>query len=122
MDQLVVGARYYGVPLAIRGFFAGEIAEVLIFDRVLSEAERAEVDRYLEAKYKDVEPIPPRSLVAGAKPLNYVVDPPPVQMFVPGFTVHELPVELPNINNVLYRERRQARCTGIQRQCLSSLG
>jgi putative heme-binding domain-containing protein len=104
MDQLVVGARYYGVPVGIRGFIAGEIAEVLIFDRVLTDAERGEVDRYLEAKYKDVEPIPPRSLVAGAKPLNYVLDPPPVQMLVPGCAVRELPLELPNINNVLYRD------------------
>jgi putative heme-binding domain-containing protein len=104
MDQLVVGARYYGVPPGIRGFIAGEIAEVLIFDRVLSDAERGEVDQYLAAKYKDVEPIPPRSLVAGAKQLNYVLDPPPVQMFVPGFAVREIPVELPNTNNVLYRE------------------
>ncbi|HEY3392447.1 MAG TPA: LamG-like jellyroll fold domain-containing protein, partial [Lacipirellulaceae bacterium] len=82
MDQLVVGARYYGVPLGIRGFFAGEIAEVLVFDRVLTDAQRGEVDRYLASKYKDVAPIPPRSLVAGAKSLNYVLDPPPVQMFV----------------------------------------
>jgi hypothetical protein len=104
MHQLVVGARYYGVPPAIQGFFAGEIAEVLIFDRVLTDVERAEVDHYLAAKYADVEPIPPRSLVAGAKPLSYVLDPPPVQMFVPGFAVSELPLELPNINNVLYRE------------------
>lgn len=28
----------------------------------------------------------------------------PIQMLVPGFTVHELPVDLPNINNVRYRE------------------
>ena len=27
----------------------------------------------------------------------------PIHMLVPGFTVHELPVELPNINNVRYR-------------------
>ena len=33
-----------------------------------------------------------------------VASSPPVQMHVPGFTVRELPVELPNINNVLYRE------------------
>ncbi|HJQ82278.1 MAG TPA: ThuA domain-containing protein [Lacipirellulaceae bacterium] len=104
MDQLLVGARYYGVPLGVRGYIAGEIAEVLIFDRVLTDGQRGEVDQYLEAKYRDVEPIPPRSLVAGAKPLNYVLDPPPVQMFVPGFAVRELLLELPNINNVLYRD------------------
>ena len=32
-----------------------------------------------------------------------VKDPPPVQVFVPGFTVRELPVNLTNINNVKYR-------------------
>src|SRR5262249_8064079 len=32
-----------------------------------------------------------------------VPDPPPVQVFVPGFTVRRLPVDLPNINNVRYR-------------------
>lgn len=30
-------------------------------------------------------------------------DPPPVQMLVPGFTVRELPVKLPNVNNVICR-------------------
>ncbi|MFO0929630.1 MAG: ThuA domain-containing protein [Gemmataceae bacterium] len=38
-----------------------------------------------------------------AKPLVPVKDPPPVQVLVPGFTVRPLPVDLPNINNVLYR-------------------
>ena len=28
---------------------------------------------------------------------------PPVQMLVPGFTVHEMPVKVSNINNVRYR-------------------
>ena len=39
MDQLTVGARYYtnGGPPQVRGFLAGDIAEVLIYDRVLSE-------------------------------------------------------------------------------------
>jgi putative heme-binding domain-containing protein len=103
MDQLVVGARFYGAPLAIQGFFAGEIAEVLVFNRVLNEAERGEVDRYLAKKYSDAGPIPPLATAAGAKQLHYVTDLADVQMFVPGFTAQELPLELPNINNVLYR-------------------
>jgi putative heme-binding domain-containing protein len=103
MDQLVVGARFYGVPLAIQGFFAGEIAEVLVFDRVLTDVERSEVDRYLSEKYPDSGPIPPLAMAAGAKQLHYVADAADVQMFIPGFTTRELPVELPNINNVLYR-------------------
>src|SRR5262249_39915607 len=41
--------------------------------------------------------------LAGGRPLVPVADPPPVQMLVPGFTVKQLPVELPNINNVKYR-------------------
>src|SRR5262249_30389861 len=32
-----------------------------------------------------------------------VADPPPVQVLLPGFTVRELPVDLPNVNNVRYR-------------------
>src|SRR5262249_48350498 len=32
-----------------------------------------------------------------------VPDPPPVQVLVPGFTVRELPLDLPNINNVRCR-------------------
>ncbi len=35
--------------------------------------------------------------------LEAVAHPPPVQMLIPGFTVHELPVELTNINNLRYR-------------------
>src|SRR5690606_27708312 len=31
-------------------------------------------------------------------------DLPPLQLFVPGITVRELPVQLTNVNNVLYRE------------------
>jgi putative heme-binding domain-containing protein len=103
MDQLIVGARFYGMPLGIRGFFAGEIAEVVIFDRLLSEAERSEVERYLAAKYADIGPIPPLATIPGAKQLQYVADPADVQLFVPGFTAKEISVELTNINNVLYR-------------------
>jgi putative heme-binding domain-containing protein len=36
------------------------------------------------------------------QPLVLVKDPPPIQMLVPGFTVRELPLELNNINNLVY--------------------
>src|SRR5690349_7569577 len=36
------------------------------------------------------------------KPLAVVSNPPPVQMLVPGFTVCELPLELNNINNLVF--------------------
>src|SRR5436190_10969358 len=36
------------------------------------------------------------------KPVTVVSNPPPVQMLVPGFTVRELPLELNNINNLVF--------------------
>lgn len=36
------------------------------------------------------------------RPLVAVTNPPPIQMLVPGFTVRELPLELNNINNLVY--------------------
>ena len=102
MDQVIVGARVYGGTESPKGFFAGAIAEIIIYDRVLSESERAAVDNYLAAKYAGVDTLPaPRGF---AQSIERVVDPPALQMHVPGFTVRELPLELPNINNVQYRE------------------
>jgi putative heme-binding domain-containing protein len=105
MDQLTVGARYYtnGGPPQVRGFLEGDISEVLIYDRMLTDTERAAVEKYLVAKHGDRRKIVvPRSPAAG-KPLVSVANPPPVQVFVPGFTVRQLPVDLKNINNVQYR-------------------
>ena len=61
------------------------------------------MQKYLVAKYdflKDV--LPPDHEILSA-PLETVKDPPPVQMFVPGFSVRELPLDLTNINNIKYR-------------------
>jgi putative heme-binding domain-containing protein len=102
-DRLIVGARSYGGD-AVRSFFAGDIAEVLLYDRVLSDQEIAKVDQFLAAKYRDAPAIKPPLVVPGQRLLQAVENPPPVQMFVPGFVVRELPVQLTNINNVLYRE------------------
>src|SRR5262245_52290801 len=35
-------------------------------------------------------------------PLVIVSNPPPIQMLVPGFTVRELPLELNNVNSLVY--------------------
>jgi putative heme-binding domain-containing protein len=105
MDQLTVGARFYtnGGPPQVRGFLDGDILEVLIYDRILSDAERAAVEGYLVAKHGDRRKIAiPRPVGAG-KPLVTVANPPPVQMLVPGFTVRQLPIDLTNINNIEYR-------------------
>jgi putative heme-binding domain-containing protein len=101
MDQLLVAARIYGGVDSPQGFFAGAIAEIIVYDRVLSESDRIAVDNYLAEKYAGIETVPlPRGF---AKSIERVTDPPAVQMHVPGFTVRELPLELPNINNVQYR-------------------
>ena len=87
LDRLTVGTHYYtnGGPPETRGFLAGEIAEILIFDHVLSEAHRAEVDHYLANKYgpERFVPLPPE--LAASRPVPRVANPPAVQMLVPGF-------------------------------------
>lgn len=103
MDDLTVGARHYsnsGLPPFVQGFFHGEIAEVLLYNRLLEEPERQGMQKYLAGKYA--------SLKVGAtdparETLVTVSSPPPIQMFVPGFAVRELPVSLNNINNIKYR-------------------
>ncbi|HEV7280244.1 MAG TPA: ThuA domain-containing protein [Pirellulaceae bacterium] len=104
-DRVLVGARYYEVGAApfVRGFFDGDIAEVLIYDRVLADAERDAVEKYLADKYEDVGPLLPPNGPAEGTPLVRVENPPPVQFLVPGFVARRLPIELPNVNNVLYR-------------------
>ncbi len=103
-DRLLVGARFYGSPPDVRGFLEGDILQILLYDRVLDQAERREVEGYLASRPGE------GSIVRAArpgigKPLVAAKDPPPVQMrFVPGFSARELHhVDLKNINNVRYR-------------------
>src|SRR5207302_5550706 len=99
MDQLRLGARYYNLGAApvVQGFLDGDVLEVLVYDRVLTDAERADVNRYLAVKHGDGRSVArvPRTL-AGARPRLAAADTPPVQVFVPGFTVKQLPVKLTN--------------------------
>lgn len=105
MDQITVGARFYshGAPPAVRDCLDGDLCEVLLYNRRMSDAERIEVEKYLASKHTmgKAVPIPQRS--EAGKSLVTIRNPPPVQVFVPGFTVKQLPVDLPNVNNVLYR-------------------
>jgi putative heme-binding domain-containing protein len=104
-DELVLGARQYSntaEPPYIQGFFHGEIAEFVVFNRQLTESERASVEKYLNQKYGFLLNRVP-DLQHQAEPLVTVSNPPPVQMLVPGFSVRELPLALNNINNLKYR-------------------
>ncbi len=105
MDTITLGARYYsntGEPAYVQGFLDGDIAEIILYARLLGTDETRDVESYLEKKYAALA----RDLESG-RDQGYVLrpidNPPPVQMLVPGFTVRELPVDLPNINNVRYR-------------------
>jgi putative heme-binding domain-containing protein len=106
LDQLTVGARChnFGAPAVVQGFLEGGIAEVLIYGRALDAAERERVESYLKQKHEPLweAKLERAAFAAGGKRLVSVPCP-PVQMFVPGFTVRELPLDLTNINNVKYR-------------------
>jgi putative heme-binding domain-containing protein len=104
MAEVTVGARYFTNgpgPQQARGFAHVDVAEVLVYSRSLGDDEARRLRQYLDAKYARLR----RTLtpVRRGTPLVRVPDPPVVQMLVPGFTVRELPVDLPNVNNVRYR-------------------
>ena len=110
-DDVTVGARFPSNgpgPQGVRCFLHGDIAEVLLFNRVLSADETKSVREYLDQKHAKLKEALPRDLklaaaAANSEPLVTVKDPPPIQMLVPGFSVYELPVDLTNLNNVRYR-------------------
>ena len=105
MDELTVGARYFNNgagPQHVNGFGRVDIAEVLVYSRSLAPDELERLRKYLDSRYgfiKDVFPSDPET----AAQLELVKDPPAVQVFLPGFAVRQLPLELTNINNVKYR-------------------
>ncbi len=101
-DLLTIGARFYsnnGEPAHVQGFFDGDISQVLIYSRVLTDEERASVNRFLATKIFSLQ-------IAGKKvvPLETITNGPPVKMFLPGFEAKEIPVQLNNVNCVKYRE------------------
>lgn len=110
LEQLTLGARYYtNGPGAqqVRGELAGDLVELLVYDRVLSAEEATAVREKLLKKHAQLaEELPAAlklSVVAGVS-LEPATNPPPVQMLVPGFEVTELPLAITNVNNLRYRE------------------
>jgi putative heme-binding domain-containing protein len=106
LDEITVGARYYTLgsgPQQVQGFGRWDVAEVLVYGRPLPAGEAKKVRSYLEARHATLRQQLPSVADDRATALVPVKDPPPVQVLLPGFTVRELPVELTNVNNVLYR-------------------
>ncbi|HET6406411.1 MAG TPA: hypothetical protein VFG14_00910, partial [Chthoniobacteraceae bacterium] len=104
LDQLTIGARHYSndpfqFPF-VQGFFEGNIAGVLVFDRALSDPERMKVEQALLDRIAALH-----ALAGGASghALEALKNPPIVQMLVPGFVVEELPIRVGNLTNVRYR-------------------
>lgn len=108
LEQFHVGGRFYSNtadPAATTGYFDGSIAEILLYERVLGDAERLRVEQYLREKYDPLgRALAARMASQPGKPLVSVPRPPLVQMFLPGFSARALPLDLPNINNLRYRE------------------
>ncbi len=105
MDEVTVGARYYNNgagPQHVDGFGRVDLAEVLIYNRRLSSDELQRIHKYLDARYAFIKDVLPSDPEASSQ-LELVKDPPPVQVFLPGFTARQLPVDLTNINNIKYR-------------------
>jgi putative heme-binding domain-containing protein len=104
LDELTVGARFYthgGGPQEVQGFGRWDVAEVLVYGRALPPDESAKVRAYLAAKHAALrQAMPPDDTAEALVPVK---NPPPVQVLRPGFAVREMPVDLTNVNNVLYR-------------------
>ena len=107
-QELVVGARRYtngAGPHEVRGTFPGDIAELLVYDRALNDTERQQVEKYLAGKHEkllkaDRVALGLPEIAAPFRLLEPVV---PCQVLVPGFEARWLPLDLPNLNNLMYR-------------------
>jgi putative heme-binding domain-containing protein len=106
IEALFLGARCFSnspEPPTAAGFLDGDIAEVLLYDRVLNDMQRAAVRDYLTQKHAGLAEAIAGANRQGGKILKPIDNPPLVQMLVPGFSVRTLPIELNNINNLRYR-------------------
>ncbi len=106
LEELILGARVYSNearPAMVQGFWHGGMAEVIVYDRALLSEELAKVRKYLSGKHQNLNQVVLEADQQGGHLVEAVKNPPPVQMLVPGFEAAKLPLELPNINNLLYR-------------------
>jgi len=105
IDEVTVGARQIDMQGAMpyaQSFWHGDVAELIVYNRLLRESELQPVEDYLREKHagllhRTTDPAAPTEM-----PLVAVSNPPPVQMLVPGFAVREMPLKLKNINNLVY--------------------
>jgi putative heme-binding domain-containing protein len=105
IEEITVGARQIDMqgsaPYA-QSFWHGDVAELIIYNRLLSEAELQRVEEHFTRKHAGLlrrsnDPAGPAEV-----PLVAVSNPPPVQVLIPGFAVREMPLKLKNLNNLVY--------------------
>jgi hypothetical protein len=91
MDEITIGARFYtnepNQPQEVRGFLHGDVAEVILFNRVLADAESKQLRQFLDQKHSALREALPATLnqvAANSEALVTVSNPPPVQMLVRG--------------------------------------
>lgn len=104
LEEITVGARFVNNgpgPQHVHGHSRADFAEVLAYNRDLDAEETKKVRAYLAAKHEQLQSSPPPDGEGVA--LVPVEDPPPAQVFLPGFSVRQLPLDLSNINNLKYR-------------------
>lgn len=80
--ELVLGARRYSLssePPYVHGWFQGNIAEVLLYRRALTAAEKASVEQFLQQKHARLLSFAPQVLAESFEPavLEIPGDPPP---------------------------------------------
>ncbi|HEY2952653.1 MAG TPA: ThuA domain-containing protein, partial [Verrucomicrobiae bacterium] len=104
LDEMIVGGRFYSndptQPPFAQGFFHGDIASVLVYERALDDGEREKVEKALFDRAPALN-----AMASGSNghALETLTTPPVVQMLVPGFTVQELPVKMKNLTGIRYR-------------------
>lgn len=104
LDEIIVGGRIYSNDPAesphAQGSFHGDIAAVLVYERIVSGDERSKIEEMLFTRIPALN-----GLASGSSghALEVLKDAPIVQMFVPGFTAEELPLQLRNLTGIRYR-------------------
>jgi len=108
LAEITLGARYYNNgqgPQAVTGHFEGDLVELIAYDHPLLESELVDLQSYFKTKYSTLAEGLPQNLgrALTGNPLVPVNPAPAVQMLLPGFTARQLPIDLPNLNNLKYR-------------------
>ncbi len=105
-DELTIGARFYTnepKPPSVGSHFAGDLAEVLVFNRALNQTERSQTTAYLKSKYQQLDEALGGGEGALSTAMQPIETPPEVQMLAQGFSAFKLPIDLKNVNNLRYR-------------------